>query len=212
MTNTKFICIDDHRDVQDTSPGHVMAAPLVTISDNITQPNQEMIKVEAESLVAFAPNYEMHATLEEENSNISTFEGVQRLNSFFLLSRAGQDLVVHVRDICFIETSQRILIRYYFSRPRPLERPYVNMFQWWKLLCLKDTGWGPPPTLIWLLDYHICRDVKGRLIRDKNLTCLRMLVLWFVGQVKRVAYTSISSHSRVNVKAGYVLRIDTMCF
>jgi hypothetical protein len=76
--------------------------------------------------------------------------------------------------------------------PLPRKRKTAQSSKTWRLLrdllSLKDTGWGPPPILIWLLDYHICRDVKGNLIRDKSLTCLRTLLLLFVGQVKGVGY------------------------
>ena len=75
-------------------------------------------------------------------------QGEQELGCFFWLSRPELGPAMHVQEIFFNETNQRILISYYFSRSRPPEQDaYVNRFQWWKLLCLRDIGWGPPNKL-----------------------------------------------------------------
>ena len=142
MTNTKFICINDHHDVEDVGLCQVMAASL----DNRMHPNQENIKVQPESTVGVVPKYGMHA-MEGKNSFTCTSEGLQQLDCLFMLSRAEQDPAVCVREIYFIETKQRILISYYFSRSRPPEQAYASMFDRWKLLSLRDIGWGPPNNL-----------------------------------------------------------------
>ena len=139
MTNTKVVCTDDHHDVQDAGLGQVMAARL----DNMMHPSEENIKVESESSDGVVPKYGMHA-MEGKNSFTCTSEGLQQLDCLFMLSRAEQDPAVCVREIYFIETKQRILISYYFSRSRPPERAYLNRFDRWKLLSLRDIGWGPP--------------------------------------------------------------------
>ena len=119
---------------------------------NMWRPDQERIK--AESIVGVVPKYEIlvDATVlakEERKSQACTFDqGEQEFGCFFWLSRPELGPAMHVQEIFFNEISQRILISYYFSRSRPPEQDaYVNRFQWWKLLCVRDIRWGPPSKL-----------------------------------------------------------------
>ena len=150
MTNTKFICINDHHDVEDVGLCQVMAASL----DNRMHPNQENIKVQPESTVGVVPKYEIlvDATVlakEERKSQACTFDqGVQEFGCFFWLSHKKHGPAIDAQEIFFIETNQRILTCYYFSQSRPPEQQkYVNRFKWWQLLSLRDIGWGPPNKL-----------------------------------------------------------------
>ena len=65
---------------------------------------------------------------------------------------------------------KHLIYWYFFERSRPPEEPCMRKFLRWGLMCLKESGWGPPGGKTKLTSAHIGesnfilarRDVKGK--------------------------------------------------